>query len=1133
MDKIRDVTEQALAKTPARSPMELLLCLLVALMPGLAAAGAGPTLSFSYPAAPEMNFAAPANVKVLLNATSGCGPINIFVTGPGLDTSVTNGQVLNNLPPGRYFIDASFEMCDRRWIDPVNAGRAFNVLGGSITASPQTCTIPWGGNACYTTINWSSNAANAEVWYSLPDGSIMTRWASGQNGSANGGIDSRGLRFHLKSGDLTLATVDVAAVPTNNSSPAVNLTGPGNNYVYQTGTPIAFTAYASDPDDGVQRVEFLIDGVKMGEDISAPYELHWTGIEGGHSLVARAFDTRGYHTDSAAMWIIGNGPPSIALTSPASGTQAGIPASFLLRATASDVDGVNRVEFYADNQLVNTDNAAPYEYTWSGASVGPHTVHAIAYDNRGLSARSVAANVTVSPPASGPTGLTRQYVYDQYQQLCKIIEPETGATVMTYDEAGNLAWSAAGLNLPDPNNCNLAEAEQSGRKVARSYDSRNRLATLAFPDGRGDQVLAYTPDGLAREVTTRNDGAGQGAVVNSYAYNKRRLPTSETMTQPGWYSWSASYGYDSYGNRNRVVIPDGQPITYVNNALGQATSVGSNWGTLAGSISYYPNGAIKRFVYGNGVVHSMAQNERLLPARVTDTGVFDQSYAYDGNGNTTAIRDVNAVNGVYSGNRDMLYDNRDRLVQAHLHWLTVRGFGYDALDNIRYKSNFNGATTATDYYWYDDKNRVTNFRNDAGATTLGLGYDDQGNLKNKNGQEYDFDFGNRLRKVVGKETYRYDAHGRRVSVTGRPDTTSTLSFYGLDGQVLYREEHHDGEAQNDSHPELNVPHIYLAGSLLATVEWSRATGVGQLKYQHTDALGSPIAVTDPAGTVVDRTQWEPYGGAINKPNYNGVGYTGHVMDGATGLTYMQQRYYDQNVGRFLSVDPVTAYENGPEQFNRYAYVHNNPYSFFDPDGRDAEERTDWTSMSAHPTLVSALNSGAEAVISSENRKAAAESVAKQITEAITKNPNQDAPLDAGQLGVLASWTMIEVAKFQEKYGSYGEMSTPRFMHLISGPVGDSIFMNNVWAPHMFSVSGMPGGYGGRHLGASINYMMQGMAWNAGGYSKAQMNAAIRTWNTGQGVFGDGSRNFRQIPHAIRWAEFGYDYYSARSKVDVP
>ena len=49
--------------------------------------------------------------------------------------------------------------------------------------------------------------------------------------------------------------------------------------------------------------------------------------------------------------------------------------------------------------------------------------------------------------------------------------------------------------------------------------------------------------------------------------------------------------------------------------------------------------------------------------------------------------------------------------------------------------------------------------------------------------------------------------------------------------------------------------------------------------------------------------------------------------------YMQQRYYDPMLGVFLSVDPVTAYEQPISQFHRYRYANNNPYRFKDPDGR--------------------------------------------------------------------------------------------------------------------------------------------------------------------------------------------------------
>ncbi|RDY67043.1 hypothetical protein DX912_10190 [Lysobacter soli] len=107
-----------------------------------------------------------------------------------------------------------------------------------------------------------------------------------------------------------------------------------------------------------------------------------------------------------------------------------------------------------------------------------------------------------------------------------------------------------------------------------------------------------------------------------------------------------------------------------------------------------------------------------------------------------------------------------------------------------------------------------------------------------------------------------------------------------------------------------------------------------VEYMHTDALGSVVAVTDSAGSVIERNQYEPYGEDLTGIK-DGAGYTGHVSDAATGLSYMQQRYYDPQLGRFLSVDPVTANGGTGANFNRYWYGNNNPYTFTDPDGRQA------------------------------------------------------------------------------------------------------------------------------------------------------------------------------------------------------
>ena len=85
--------------------------------------------------------------------------------------------------------------------------------------------------------------------------------------------------------------------------------------------------------------------------------------------------------------------------------------------------------------------------------------------------------------------------------------------------------------------------------------------------------------------------------------------------------------------------------------------------------------------------------------------------------------------------------------------------------------------------------------------------------------------------------------------------------------------------------------------------------------------------------ILERTEYEPFGLVVNGPAKDGPGFTGHVLDAATGMNYMQQRYYDPQIGRFLSVDPVTAYGNPVGAFNRYWYANNNPYKFTDPDGR--------------------------------------------------------------------------------------------------------------------------------------------------------------------------------------------------------
>ena len=86
---------------------------------------------------------------------------------------------------------------------------------------------------------------------------------------------------------------------------------------------------------------------------------------------------------------------------------------------------------------------------------------------------------------------------------------------------------------------------------------------------------------------------------------------------------------------------------------------------------------------------------------------------------------------------------------------------------------------------------------------------------------------------------------------------------------------------------------------------------------HTDGLGSPVARTNAAKTVVSRTRYEPYGLTATGTVPSTVGFTGHVNDADTGLVYMQQRYYDPVAARFMSTDWIFGSESKSNTAYRY------------------------------------------------------------------------------------------------------------------------------------------------------------------------------------------------------------------------
>ncbi|WNO10574.1 RHS repeat-associated core domain-containing protein [Teredinibacter sp. KSP-S5-2] len=133
--------------------------------------------------------------------------------------------------------------------------------------------------------------------------------------------------------------------------------------------------------------------------------------------------------------------------------------------------------------------------------------------------------------------------------------------------------------------------------------------------------------------------------------------------------------------------------------------------------------------------------------------------------------------------------------------------------------------------------------------------------------------------------------------------------------------------------------VYLFACLMVMAS-SLSMAARTTTYLHNDALGSVVAATNEQGQVIWRKDYAAFGeraGWITGDQTDeAISYTGKQYDDKTGLIYFGARYYDPEIGRFISRDPahvLSHIENNPHIFNRYAYANNNPYKFIDPDGR--------------------------------------------------------------------------------------------------------------------------------------------------------------------------------------------------------
>ena len=454
-----------------------------------------------------------------------------------------------------------------------------------------------------------------------------------------------------------------------------------------------------------------------------------------------------------------------------------------------------------------------------------------------------------------PLAQRYRFNYDSIGQLRHI---RRGATVMsfTYDAVGNRKH----------------RTDYNGALTSYDYDALNRLKTINYPDAT---TVNYTYDKLSRLQLASNEN---GAI--DFDYNRMNRLTSVTDV----FGQVIDYDYDANANRTKLTLNAGVVATYRYDAADQLTKIID----AAGVSTNY----------------SYDVTNKLLSRRLPN-GVLT-SYQYDGLDRLTRLRDARGATTI--SDHQYQYNTANQITQIVEPTIT-RNYAYDAVDRLT-SANYTNPIQPSENYSYDGVGNRTSsalsatysyqpFNKLTSTGSANYSYDANGNLNSKTDAvgtwTYSWDFENRLTRVVRPDGvsvgYKYDALGRRIQ---RAPSAGVSTTFVYDGQDVVKDINSDGSTVD----YLNGPGI---DNKLRLTD-SRLANTGPLYFLQ-DQLGSTTGLTNSNGGIVERVTYDAYGNSTGT-SLTRYDYTGRERDPDTGLLYYRARWYDPQVGRFISEDPI-------------------------------------------------------------------------------------------------------------------------------------------------------------------------------------------------------------------------------------
>ena len=433
-----------------------------------------------------------------------------------------------------------------------------------------------------------------------------------------------------------------------------------------------------------------------------------------------------------------------------------------------------------------------------------------------------------------------------------------------------------------------------------AYDASGQLAKQTSTAG---EEYNYEYDSLGRLIRSNeyNDGTFEQRTEHIYDASNR-------LTKQSWYNvggtTTMSYAYSTttglLSSLNATVQNSSIPVTYTYQGANQLRSkaIGSVM-TKAYNYCYNEDGGY-RAALPNYVNYRDSSGNL----------IYGDNCHYDSNGRLVKILDSGSsttTRATYG------YDQQGQLTSA-----TVGGtrytYTYDTAGNIQSKKV--GSTT-TNYTYGNSAWRDLLTAYNGGSIT----YSGGNPTKYYDGSTFTWTQGRRLATAkVGSTniSYTYDMAGVRSSKTVG---STKYDFTTLSGLVTRQTG--GGKTIDFVYDENNQP---LAMKYNNT-----------LYYYVLNAQGDVVRIVNSSRSVVASYTYDPWGKIISSSgtlaDINPLRYRGYYYDSETGFYYLQSRYYDPEIGRFINADSYASTDaTGLLSTNMFAYCENNPAMRIDPTG---------------------------------------------------------------------------------------------------------------------------------------------------------------------------------------------------------